>query len=51
MLEHFLNETLPALDYLELSSVQLSEEQLHKSTEKFKQLVIFGAPDLPHHKR
>ena len=51
VLGRFLNETLPALDYLELSSVQLGEELIHKCSEKFKQLVVFGAPDLPHNKR
>ena len=44
-------EALPALDYLELSSVQLPEELIHKCTEKFRQVVIYGAPDLPHNKR
>lgn len=50
-MDTFLDTTLPPLDYLELSSVQLSEEQMQKCTEKFKQLVVFGAPDLPHSKR
>lgn len=50
-MERFLLETLPALDYLELSSVHLKEELIGKVTEKFKQVVVFGAPDLPHNKR
>jgi len=51
VLERFLIEILPALDYLELSSVQLTEELINKISEKFKQVVIFGSPDLPHNKR
>lgn len=51
VLERFLIEILPALDYLELSSVQLTEELMNKVSVKFKQVVIFGAPDLPHNKR
>ena len=42
---------LPALDYLELSSVLLTDDLLHKCTDKFKQVVVYGAPDLPHNKR
>jgi len=34
-----------------MSALQLSDELLEKCTEKFKQVVIFGAPDLPHNKR
>ena len=50
-LERFLVETLPSLEYLEISSVNLSDDLLTKCSEKFKQLVVFGSPDLPHHKR
>lgn len=51
MLERFLLETLPALDYLELSSLQMTDDLISKCSEKFRQLVIFGSPDLPHNKR
>lgn len=50
-LERFLMEVLPPLDYLELSALQLSDDLMQKCSEKFKQMVIFGAPDLPHNKR
>ena len=46
VLEKFLVEQLPPLDYLELSSVMLSDDLLSKCSEKFKQTVIFGSPDL-----
>ena len=36
VLERFLMETLPALEYLELSSVHLSEDLIAKCSEKFK---------------
>ena len=29
----------------------MTDDLINKSTEKFKQLVIFGSPDLPHNKR
>ena len=51
MLEKFLLEHLPTLDYLELSSVIIPDELLTKCTEKFKQTVVFGAPDLTLAKR
>lgn len=35
-LERFLIETLPSLEYLEISSVQLSEDLIHKCCDKFK---------------
>lgn len=35
MLEHFLMETLPALQYLELSSLALNEDLISKCSEKF----------------
>ena len=44
-------QVLPALDYLELSSVQLTDDLLSKCTDKFKQVVVFGSPDLPQNKR
>mmetsp|Transcript_32075 Transcript_32075/g.42529 ORF Transcript_32075/g.42529 Transcript_32075/m.42529 type:complete len:123 (+) Transcript_32075:1362-1730(+) len=50
-LERFLIDVLPNLDYLEVSSMQLPEEIMHKASEKFKQIVVFGSPDLPHNKR
>jgi len=50
-LERFLMEALPALDYLELSSLGLPEDLMHRASEKFKQIVIYGSPDLPHNKR
>lgn len=46
MLEKFIVEQLPPLDYLELSSVLLTDELLVKCTEKFKQTIVFGAPDI-----
>ena len=46
MLEHYLGEQLPQLEYLELSSVILTDDLLRKCTEKFKQTVVFGSPDL-----
>lgn len=49
--ERFLIETLPALDYLELSSVELSDEMMLKCSEKFKQLVVFGHPELAQNRR
>ena len=42
---------MPPLDYLELSSVPMTDDLLHKCTDKFKQVVVYGAPDLPHNKR
>lgn len=51
IVERFLMQVLPALDYLELSSVQITDDLLHKCTDKFKQVVVFGSPDLPHNKR
>ena len=50
-LERFLVETLPSLEYLEISSVHLNDDLLQKCSEKFKQTVVFGSPDLPHNKR
>ena len=50
-LEAFLLEVLPPLDYLELSSLALPEDLIHKVTQKFKQFVIFGAPELPSNRK
>jgi len=50
-LERFLLEVLPPLEYLEMSCLSLPEDIMHKASEKFKQIVIFGSPDLPHNKR
>ena len=44
-------ETLPALDYLEISSVHLTEDLIDKCSTKFKQFIVFGHPDLPLPKR
>ena len=51
MLEHYLLEQLPSLEYLELSSVMIPDELLPKCTEKFKQTVVFGSPDLSINRR
>ena len=50
-LERFILEVLPPLEYLELSALSLPEDIMNKASEKFKQIVIFGSPDLPHNKR
>ena len=50
-LDNFLVDVLPPLDYLEMASIQLNEELMNKCSEKFKQMVVFGAADVPHAKR
>ena len=52
VLERFLMQTLSEqIEYVELSSVHLTEDLISKCTDKFKQVVVFGSPDLPHNKR
>ena len=50
-LEAFLLDVLPPLEYLELSSLALPEDLIHKVTQKFKQFVIFGSPELPSNRK
>lgn len=41
-MDSFLEEQLPNLEYLELSSVELSDKIIVAASKKIKQLVLYG---------
>jgi hypothetical protein len=44
-LENYIEESLPNLDYLEISSVVISDKVLIACSKRIKQLVLFGTKE------